>query len=545
MIVAPNPALPSDSDDSEMLRRCENWLRRVAQQRNLCCILVMFAVIDLRLMLLLTRRFPVPSVHDEFSYLLNGDTFARGRLTNPPHPLSEFFETIHVNMRPTYASKYPPGQGLFLALGSAVLGHPWLGVLLSVGLMCGLICWAIQGWLPPIYGLYGGLFASLIFGLRHYWVNSYWGGAVAACGGAMVLGGLPRLLRRPNASAAAWLACGILVLANSRPYEGFIFVLAISLAFLWWVRRQGISKFLRPAVTLPAFLILSAGTGAMAYYNFAVTGSPTTLPYTIAQQQYARSPVLWALPPLPPTHKIYRDRFMQELWEWDAGFYVTARQNPVRVLVDFEHLAMATMNHGAAAPLGVALLFALGYARVRKITVVLIILVAFSVGLCMEKTLLLHYAAPAIPAVILLAMQGMRALRLVSIRTVRPGLQLTGVVWMAAAAFTAFEFTTARPFVSSAESHSALEARWNVERKLSREPGQHVVIVRYAPTHSFHEEIVYNGADIDAQKVVWAIDRGTSENRRLVQYYLGRHIWLLQPDPPASSLTDYPRVASE
>src|SRR6476646_2483480 len=106
-------------------------------------------------------NFPEPAVHDEFCYVLSGQTFARARLTNPKHPLLEFFETIYVIHDPTYQSKYPPGQGLVLAAGIALFNEPIVGVWLGTGLACGAVTWMLLAWLPGRWAVAGGFIAAM------------------------------------------------------------------------------------------------------------------------------------------------------------------------------------------------------------------------------------------------------------------------------------------------------------------------------------------------------------------------------------------------
>ena len=77
--------------------RCESGLARFSESRGRTVAAIFLFVIVARLLAIPFLHIPVPGIHDEFSYLLMGDTFAHGRLANPTHPMWVSFETFHVN----------------------------------------------------------------------------------------------------------------------------------------------------------------------------------------------------------------------------------------------------------------------------------------------------------------------------------------------------------------------------------------------------------------------------------------------------------------
>jgi hypothetical protein len=176
-------------------------------------------------------------------------------------------EGFHIIQQPSYMSMYPPGQGLILAAGQ-VLGHPWIGQLLATALMCSCLCWMLQGWLPAPWALVGACLAVLRLALVNYWINSYLATSLPALGGILVLGAFPRIKRHARARDALLMGLGCAILANTRPFEGFVFCLPIGAAMLAWLiagKKIPTTTVLR-RVVMPLVLIFAATGGAMSYY---------------------------------------------------------------------------------------------------------------------------------------------------------------------------------------------------------------------------------------------------------------------------------------
>jgi hypothetical protein len=80
---------------------------------------------------------------------------------------------------------------------------------------------------------------------------------------------------------------------------------------------------------------------------------------------------------------------------------------------------------------------------------------------------------------------------------------------------------------------------------LEAEAGNHLVIVRYGPEHNFEQEWVFNDADIDGARIVWARDLGDDQNQNLLHYFSDRQVWLLEVDKKTSRISRIPLLHKE
>ena len=530
-LLAATMALCYPEIGSKCFAVVERILGGLARRRATTVIAVGATAIVLRLAMLPLEPIPQPFIHDEFSYLLAADTFASGRLTNPAHPLWTHFESFHINQQPSYMSMYFPAQGMVMAAGQVLFGHPWYGVLLSSGLMCGAMCWMMQGWLPPGWALLGGMLAVFRLGLFSNWVNGYYGCAIAATGGALVLGAIPRMKSRATVRGGCVFALGAILLANSRPYEGLLVCGPAAAAVFWPAIRK-------PRVLIaPLVLALIAG-GLMAHYNQRVFGSALTLPYQTNRMTYASAPVfLWESPRPAPE---YRSKEMHDFFQiWEMHDFRLAQTAQGFRDKTAQKLATAILFFFGIALLSPLVLFPKLFqdSRVRYL---LVAGAVFALGLGVNAWFFPHYAAPFTAAIYVLLLQCMRHLR----QCRASGLALVRyapLVCLALAGFRIYaeplNLTIYRWPVMWYGTEPLGLPRARVVAQLKTNPGQQLAIVRYTAEHAPFDDWVYNAADIDASKVVWARELHASSNQELLRYFHDRQAWLVEPDfdPPKVS----------
>lgn len=515
-------------------------------------------------------------VHDEHCYLLQADTFAAGRLTNPSPAHPEFFETPHVLVVPSYQSKYPPAQAVCLAFGLRYFGHPIYGVWLSCGLFAAALYWMLSGWLNRTWALVGTLHGVGILGITTYWAQSYWGGMVSATGGALVLGGTMWTLRRWRPEHGFWTGLGATILLCSRPFEGGVLCLGCAPVLGQWLwsgtNSERIEKL--KGWCVPFLLVLLMGASALATYNRAVTGSWTKLPYAVYHRQYFTCG-LFRWQPLdqePERHVASRLRLYFEGETCRpgtpggprAGFGPIAESAfgailklPGQFLFHFKFLAKTTPSLSLTRGLEIVLiglylgLFSASlwktphWGRVQAAHA-LLVCSALAGSLVWWKAL--HYRAPFVVLFFFLGTDALRRVTVVFRRRGAPsGLRLSTVTaGLSLALLTLIPFTWmlwgsdighAESVAISPTTSGRPLSRPELLRTLAKEPNPVLAFVSCDEDVSLHDEWVYNLSDLASQRVVLAHDLGAERNRLLVADFPNRDVWQVRVTRAGAVLT--------
>jgi hypothetical protein len=532
--------------------RVERVFGQLARRKGLAVTSVVFATLLVRIAIISLRPIPLPFLPDDFSNLLACNTFLQGRLANPTPVMWTHFETVHVDMKPTYASMYFPAQGLMMAAGKVLFGNPWLGILCTSGLMCGAICWMLQAWLPPGWALLGGFIAMVRLGLFSYWVNTYTGaGLVAGLGGALVLGALPRLTRTVRFRYGMLMAIGIVLLVLSRPYEGLLLCLPVTFFLGRWAlfgkNRPDRAVLLRRA-GMP-LLLIAAGIAWLGYYDYRVFGNATTLPYTINRATYAMAPYfVWQSPRPEPTYRhagIRRFYYESEMKEYRKGHSLLALATGVL------GKTLVAVLFFAGIVLSLPLIMIRRVLHDRRVRFLVVCVAFLGAGMLIEIFLIPHYVAPFTAAFYAIGLQAMRHLRFWSPESKPVGrtlVRLTVILCMVLGAERVFagqlgfrvdewpgndwSVTWYGPdFYGTERSH--------IEGRLEQLSGMQLVFVRDSPKRDPKDQWVYNDPDTDASKVVWAWDMGAANNRELMQHYPDRKAWLINMDTEPATVSPY------
>jgi hypothetical protein len=524
----------------------EPYGRRLAQRTGWSMLFLGLLPIVLRLALLARYPIPEPNVSDDFSYVLAADTLRHFRLANPPHAYPQFFETYFALQQPTYSSIFPLAQGMVIAIGWIVFGHPWTGVALSVGAYCAFCYWMLRGWISPGWAFLGGLLAMVQVGPLNQWMNSFWGGAVSATAGCLAFGALPRVLNQGRRRDAVILGIGLGLQMLSRPFESVFLAASTLIFFLPALRNRFLLRRLvklapvAAVATLPALLLI-------AVQNHSVTGSWSTMPYMLSRYQYG-VPTSFTLQPLPvPHHELTPQQ--------QLGFETQSKVHGegIDTFSTFWTRLGGRVRYYRfflLAPLYLAIPFFLLRIRQYRYLWVLLTIIVFALGTNIYPYFYTHYIAAEACLFILIAVGGIERLRQIKVSGQPTGQTAARLILFLCLAHFLFWYglhsvgsedilSATRQFETwDAINHGDPDGRIAVNRQLETLPGKLLVFVHYSPRHEL-VEWVHNGADLDAARIVWARDLGSEENEKLLRYYPDRRPLLFEADVRPPRLSPY------
>jgi hypothetical protein len=458
----------------------------------------------------------LPIVHDEAAYLFQAQTFAAGRLTNPPPALPEFFEQFHLLVEPTFSARYPPGFALLLVPGI------WLGAPAAVSaVLAALTAWcmfaqvlrATDAWIATIAWL---IWLSTSASLS--WSASFLSQTATA---ALWWGGWWCLVEWRSTRRRRWflaLSACIAWMAITRPLTALAYGIpvAVVVAVDLWRRRV-------PRRDVAAAGVVTLVIAALVpLTNAAVTGDARVMPWSEWARQYAPSERLGfgesELPPareLPPElarfnayfAPIYGSHTVDTL---PALFVERLRQIAVSIFGGYRIvlgaaalLAIIAMTAEMAFALGAGLLLVLAYLPFAHAPWALYYFELFP--------LLAVLSARGVAVGVTYLIGGSFGSDLV--KPLRP-------IWVGLCAALVVVLTV---HAGLAVGHARADRRERVsplrrlfERVQELRGAKKMVFIRYAPDHNVHQSLIVNAADLKRASL-WLVRDRRAENQRLIR----------------------------
>jgi hypothetical protein len=286
---------------------------------------------------------------------------------------------------------------------------------------------------------------------------------------------------------------------------------------------------------LPAATVVALTLAFMGLYNWRLTGNAFLLPHVLNSRTYSSAGLFLWDHPKAPLH--YHNQQFEDFYNgWERADYNNSLDDVLRVSGEKLIRGGSTYFWWASALLLPTMLCVF---RDRKMRLPLAIFFLVTAGFFSLIWSMPHYVAPLASIIFLLLVQGIRHLR-----TVRPfgrpiGLALSwSIVFLLAADVSlSVKKHECDPLIWTCQGDPSRAA---IAEKLARTPGKHLVMVRYSEDHNIHDDWVYNGAEIDAAKVLWARELDYEQNAKLFTYFKDRQIWLVTPDDDNTKLIPYP-----
>jgi hypothetical protein len=290
-------------------------------------------------------------------------------------------------------------------------------------------------------------------------------------------------------------------------------------------QRPSVSVIIR-RVVLPFALVGIVTVGAMSYYNYRITGDITRLPYLVHTQKYMMA-ALFIWQPLPPK-PVFRHKILEDFHEnFELPYYVEKHSFWGFIKVNLRALLWHLVVFGSilAIPLIGSAASIFSWSRKNYSGRFALCIYAFFIfGIMIETYSLPHYWAPVTALVYFFGLQGIRLWR---VR--HRGVGQFMVYGVPILSLTILAISTYF-LVLTRDDFTGAQQRADLLMRLKEGEDRHLILLKYGPHHSYFMEWVYNDADINASKVVWARAMDIKDDCKLVDYFKDRKVWLLEID---------------